>query len=318
MQIIRLAAAFFAAFTLTITASAKSLVPVGKTVAVKMFSDGVMVVGVEEGVTSLLEKGDVITHINNTEIDTVIQLKEIVNSCDGQELDVRVNRDGHSIKTSVTPITADGAYKLGLWIRDSMAGIGTVTFYDPETGQFGALGHGVNDVDTGRLLPLEDGAIMGSAVAAVKKGQSGSPGQLTGSFDDMKDIGKVTANTEYGIFGVLNDKSQWNGETLETAEISEIENGHAQIISNVRGDRVEWFDVEIVKQNDSRDDRNMVIKVTDERLLDITGGIVQGMSGSPIIQNGKLVGAVTHVLVGDPTKGYGVYIKNMMKHGEIV
>ncbi|MBE6992202.1 MAG: SpoIVB peptidase [Ruminococcaceae bacterium] len=318
MQIIRLAAAFFAAFTLTITASAKSLVPVGKTVAVKMFSDGVMVVGVEEGMASELEKGDVITHINDTEIDTVIQLKEIVNSCDGHELDVRVNRDGHVINTGVTPVTSDGAYKLGLWIRDSMAGIGTVTFYDPATGQFGALGHGVNDVDTGRLLPLEDGAIMGSEVASVKKGQAGTPGQLTGRFDDMTDIGKVTLNTEYGIFGVMNDKNLWTGETLETAKTNEIKNGPAQIISNVQGDEVQRFDVEIIKQNDSRDDRNMVIKVTDERLLAITGGIVQGMSGSPIIQDGKLVGAVTHVLVGDPTKGYGVYIENMIKHGEIV
>ncbi len=318
MQTKRLAAAFFAAFALTITASAKQLVPVGKTVAVKMFSDGVMVVGVEEGLKSELEKGDVITHINDTEIDTVVQLKEIVNSCDGQELDVIVNRDGRQIETSVTPVSTDGAYKLGLWIRDSMAGIGTVTFFDPETGQFGALGHGVNDIDTGRLLPLEDGAIMGATVASVKKGQSGAPGQLTGSFDDLTDIGQVTANTDYGIFGILDNKSLWDGEVLETAEIDEIKNGPAQIISNVEGDKVERFDVEIIKQNDSRDDRNMVIKVTDEKLLEITGGIVQGMSGSPIIQNGKLVGAVTHVLVGDPTKGYGVYIENMMKHGDIV
>ncbi len=316
MQIKRMVAAFFAAITLTITASAKTLVPVGRTVAVKLLSDGVMVVGVEDGISSQLEKGDIITHINDTEIDTVGQLRQLIDSSDGQQLCMTVNRDGQQVQISVTPILSQGSYKLGLWIRDSMTGIGTVTYYDPETGMFGALGHGVNDVDTGRLLPLEEGTIMSASVASVKKGSAGSPGQLVGDFMNMEEIGTVLKNTDYGIFGYLDADGDISTDAIAIASPDEVENGSAQIISNVEGDKAELFDVEIIRQNDSRDDRNMLIRVTDQKLLELTGGIVQGMSGSPIIQNGKLVGAVTHVLINNSATGYGIYIENMLDAAE--
>ena len=196
-----------------------------------------------------------------------------------------------------------------------MAGIGTLTFYDPESSIFGALGHGINDVDTAQLMPLQSGTIMYSAVTDVKKGLSGAPGELHGTFDVARDMGHLYANTHSGIFGTLTDESVLGQQQpVEIAERSEVKTGPATILSNIAGEDVKEYQVEILHVYSAveGETRNLMLKVTDPELLAQTGGIVQGMSGSPILQSGKLVGAVTHVLVNDPTRGYGILAENML------
>ena len=207
----------------------------------------------------------------------------------------------------------DGTWRLGAWIRDSMAGIGTVTFYDPATGSFGALGHGITDTDTGLLMPLGDGSVMHASVKAVKRGSAGEPGELKGSFDLAHDLGGLYANTEQGVFGTMESCGFTEGSALPVAKAGEVRTGPAAILSNVSGDRVESYSIEIVRVLGSTGVQNLLIQVTDPALIQQTGGIVQGMSGSPILQDGKLVGAVTHVMVNEPSKGYGILIENMLE-----
>lgn len=196
-----------------------------------------------------------------------------------------------------------------------MAGIGTMTFYDPQTGTFGALGHGINDVDTAQLMPLQSGGVMEASVTDVKKGVKGTPGALQGTFNTSRDVGGLWANTDGGVFGTLADQKMVEGLTpMEVAAPAEIQIGPATILSNITGETVEEYTVEITKVYlaDDGDTRDLMLTVTDPRLLEGTGGIVQGMSGSPILQNGKIIGAVTHVLVNDPTTGYGIFLENML------
>lgn len=309
--------------------SERYLIPIGKTVGVKLFSDGVMVVGVSDVSSSGndispardsgLEPGDIITHINSSEVENTQQLASIISDSEGGELSIRAMRNGREMEFDVTPTLSDEGYRLGAWIRDSIAGIGTVTYYDPSSNSFGALGHGVSDVDTSQLIPLNTGSVMHSSILSVKKGKNGAPGELRGSFDITTNMGTIKKNTDFGIFGTTSDLSfEEYGKALPIAKGSEVQDGPAVIYSNINGDEVQQFEIEIIKQFPSRSttSRNMMIRVTDKKLLEETGGIVQGMSGSPIIQNGKLIGAVTHVLIGDPTRGYGVYIENMLSAGE--
>ena len=232
-------------------------------------------------------------------------------------MSIRAIRDDKQVQLTATAAlcASDGAYKLGAWIRDSMAGIGTVTFYCPDTGAFGALGHGINDVDTARLMPLDSGSILPATVAGVQKGRAGDPGQLHGVFDTDSTLGLLSANTDGGVFGVMADSTWVEGAPVEAAAREEVEPGEATILSNISGERVEEYAVRIEKVFPQREDdcRDYLLKVTDPRLLDATGGIVQGMSGSPILQNGKIVGAVTHVLVDDPTSGYGIWVGRMLQ-----
>ena len=209
----------------------------------------------------------------------------------------------------------NGEYRLGAWVRDSMAGIGTMTFYDPQSGTFGALGHGVTDVDTGQLLPLDHGSIMDASVKAVKKGERASPGELKGDFDLTRDSGTLYANTECGIFGKLSaeDAAKITGAALPIAKKDEIKTGRAAILATVSGNETREYDIEIEKiYSPSGSTRNLLLRVTDEELLAQTGGVVQGMSGSAILQDGKIIGAVTHVLLDDPSRGYGIFIENML------
>jgi stage IV sporulation protein B len=200
-----------------------------------------------------------------------------------------------------------------------MAGIGTFTFYDPESGLFGALGHGISEAETGRLLPMGSGHVLYSEVESVRAGQPGNPGELKGVFRDDKQYGYLLKNSETGLYGKLPDAEALGpgGHTpIPVAQGSEVKEGAALILSNVRGDLVELFDAEIIKIYPIENDpRNFMIRVTDERLISITGGIVQGMSGSPVIQDGKLVGAVTHVLINDPLRGYGIFAESMLREG---
>ncbi len=305
----------------------RALVPVGHTVGIKLFSDGVLVVGLGEVDTASgaaapaktcgLKEGDIITHINAQEVDTIEQVQSILAESSGETVSIRAMRGKEEVELSAQAAwcPTDGSYKLGAWIRDSMAGIGTVTFVDPETGVFGALGHGVSDVDTQQLMPLSSGAILHSAVAGVQKGQIGQPGQLRGVFDVDRDLGALYANTPCGIFGTLGSLDNLPlGPALPVAAKGEVKVGQATILSNIQGEEVREYTAEIsrIYPGNPADSRNFLIKITDPALLEKTGGIVQGMSGSPILQDGKLVGAVTHVLVNDPTSGYGIFVENML------
>ena len=222
-----------------------------------------------------------------------------------------VERDGKTAEYLLEPVQQDGAYVLGIKIRDSIAGIGTVTYYDSDSGEFGALGHGVCEAGTGKLLEMTAGEIVPSTVTSVEKGQRGCAGQLQGAFENETTLGTVEKNTSRGIFGTMT-AGQELGESCAVGEKDEVNTGAATIRSNVDGETVAEYDVEILKIYPKESERNMLLRVTDEELLEQTGGIVQGMSGSPIIQDGKLVGAVTHVLVNDPTRGYGIFIENML------
>lgn len=304
---------------------AETLVPVGHTVGIKLFSEGVVVIGLAEvdsgsekkspGADCGLRVGDVIGEANGTEVASSEQFAELL-QCSGPVV-LGVTRDGRELTLTAQPVEGpDGVRRLGAWIRDSMAGIGTVTFYDPDTGTFGALGHGITDADTGLLMPLGDGSVMDASVKAVKRGSAGEPGELKGSFDLENDLGSLYANTERGIFGVIEDCDFLQGKAVPVASPGEVHAGEATILSNVSGDGVEEYAIKIVQTSKGTDP--MLIQVTDQDLIQRTGGIVQGMSGSPILQDGKLVGAVTHVMVNNPEKGYGILIENMLSAADPV
>jgi len=306
----------------------ETLVPVGHTVGIKLFSEGVMVVDLADeigGETSPakncgLKKGDMIEKVDGVSISSTEHLQDYLQKEGHESVELTVSRDGKTLSLCALPAQNDeGVYCLGAWIRDSMAGIGTVTFYDPTTGRFGALGHGITDVDTSLLMPLAGGSIMDSTVKTVRRGEEGTPGELKGEFNLSCDAGSLYANTDAGVFGVIEGE---NADftvrgAIEVASAEEVHVGEATILANVAGDAVKEYEAEISRVYAGiPGNRNFLVTVTDPALLEITGGIVQGMSGSPIIQNGKLVGAVTHVLVNDPTRGYGIFIENMLEAAE--
>ena len=296
----------------TVFAKPKMLIPGGHTVGIKLYSQGLVVTGFDRRSAAKkagLKKGDVIIAVDQEAVHTAASLKERL---DEKQVVLTVLRNGKEAQFCVEPeITVDGG-KLGAYIRNSMSGIGTVTYYDPDTGVFGALGHGVSDVDAEILLPLEAGVVVSSSVEEVEKGKGGAPGQLHGVFDVSQIMGQVNRNTDRGIFGILDRPVP--GAPLPLADTEDIETGSAQIYANVDGTAVCAYSVEIerIYPHAEETGRNMLLRITDPDLLRQTGGIVQGMSGSPIIQDGKLVGAVTHVLVNDPTRGYGIFIENML------
>jgi stage IV sporulation protein B len=292
-------------------------------VGIKLFSHGVMVVGLENVDTDQgsrsparecgLKVGDIITELDGESVNTIEDVSDIVSKNGAEPLEVTAVRKGEALSTTAMPCLSPEGYRLGAWIRDSMAGIGTITWYDPARNTFCALGHGINDVDTTVLMPLKNGGIMAASVTAVEKGGMGAPGQLHGTFDLTEDLGTLTGNTNCGVFGQLT-RGEFDGTPMEVAAASQVHTGPATILSNVEGDTVQEYSVEILRiyPSSASETRNLMVQVTDEALLERTGGIVQGMSGSPILQDGKLVGAVTHVLVNDPTRGYGILAENMV------
>lgn len=305
------------------------LIPLGRTTGIKLFSQGTMVVGFAQlertGTCPArdggLKEGDVLLSLNGEEIGSNEDLTRLLSQMEGERAVFSLLREDQPRTETVTAVydPSMDCYRIGAWVRDSVAGIGTVTFVDPETGAFGALGHGICDADTGRLIPFGRGSVMASSVDSVEQGKKGSPGQLCGSFDLVRDQGMLGANTEAGIFGVLSDPSLWEGaQAVETAPRSALREGGARIFCNVEGTRRQAFDVRILRvyPEDENVGRDMMVEVTDPELLRLTGGIVQGMSGSPILQDGKLVGAVTHVLMNDPTRGYGISIETMLSQAE--
>lgn len=292
-------------------AAAEMLIPVGKVVGLSLSEGSVTVVAFDDTLGDAAKKaglqiGDEIVSIDGTDIDSAADLHQALAQSDGRVC-VTVTRDRRQHQLSMEPAISDQGPRLGVYVREGVTGIGTITYYDPESGEFGALGHGVSNA-RGALARMNSGSIYRASVIDVKQGLAGKPGQLKGSVSSLTPIGSLRTNCRFGVFGCCEG---FGGEPLP---VGEAEEGPAKIMSNVNGDAVETFSVEITKLYDEDNDtgRDMMLRVTDEKLLSTTGGIVAGMSGSPIIQDGELVGAVTHVLVNDPTTGYGILIDNML------
>ncbi|WP_335870636.1 SpoIVB peptidase [Bacillus sp. 2205SS5-2] len=311
------------------------VIPGGQSIGVKLNSVGVLVVGhhlidnegkkLSPGEAAGIQVGDLITEIEGVKIEKLSDVASAVKLAAEKDdpLNVVLQRDTEKVDAKLTPIKGeDGTYKLGLYIRDSAAGIGTMTFYDPVSKKYGALGHVISDMDTRKAIVVEDGQIVRSTVTSIEKGTNGEPGEKLARFSsDREVIGDIHTNSPFGIFGKLNQDIN-NGLLTKPMPISlshQVKEGPAQILTVVDGDQVELYDIEIVSSIPQKfpATKGMVIKITDSKLLEKTGGIVQGMSGSPIIQNGKVVGAVTHVFVNDPTSGYGVHIEWMLNEAGI-
>ncbi len=298
----------------------------GQTVGVALYTKGLLVtdtLAVEDSDGKYvmpsnlagIKKGDYIIKANDIELKDVSNLDAIMLSCDGNEIEILYIRDNNEYTTTVKPVLCknDSKYRLGMMLRDSAAGIGTVTFSD--NSKYMALGHSINDADCGTLLTIDEGRIVRCTVTGVVKSEVQKPGELKGSFGVNAEIlGTVENNTEFGIVGNKNDKLCC-GKEIEIADKKSVSEGEAVIYSDFEGNGVKPYEIEISKINtlENNTTRNFLIKITDENLIEKTGGIVQGLSGSPIVQNGKLVGAVTHVLLSDPTKGYGIFIENMLQ-----
>lgn len=284
---------------------------------------GVVVVAISNDSVKNIKEGDIITKINNESVNSAEQILHLINSDDyaGKELEITFNRDNQEKVTTLQPVYDNilKIYKLGLWIRDNAAGVGTLTYIRKDNLRFGALGHPVCDIDTGSLLPVSSGNIFRCNVVGCKKGAKGNPGELKGLFlRNGKVLGDLNINNKFGVYGTFGSDyvRAFDNEIVEVARRSEIKSGKAKIRCTIDGTTPKDYDIEIVKTyfQSTENTKSMFIRVTDKELLKKTGGIVQGMSGSPIIQNGKLVGAVTHVFVSDPTKGYGVYADWMINN----
>lgn len=309
----------------------KMLIPCGCTIGIYMQTKGILVIDTGHftdvngndvaPAEHVLQAGDYIVAVNNAPINKKQEFMELIAKSEGDALSLQVQRDGLITCKELVPAEDEtGCYKVGIWIRDSTQGIGTITYMD-DTLNFGALGHGVTDSDTGDLMEMGNGNLYTTEIVNIKKGEHGTPGEITGMIHYVSDniMGSIDKNDNSGIYGHLDTpellREQEKYEMpLPLGYKGEVHLGEAQIISDVDGQR-RYYDIEITSINPaSTDHRGLNIKVTDENLLDITGGIIQGMSGSPIIQDGKIVGAVTHVLVSDPQKGYGIFIEDMLEN----
>lgn len=312
------------------------LYPGGQPVGIKLSTKGVLIVGFSDintlqgkisspAAKAGIQIGDNLIKVNNENVVNSKDLANKIEKCKDNQLNLTIERKGELIEKKVEKIKSedDENYKIGLWVRDSTAGIGTLTFYYDKNKEFAALGHPITDVDTGTILKINSGNLINSSVVSVRKGVKGTPGEIRGIFvDEENPIGSIYKNTICGIFGKSsNDIKNTNfDKPLEIGLRNEIKEGEAQILTTINGDKPEAYSIQIEKLFDQQEPgpKSMVIRVTDKRLLSKTGGIVQGMSGSPIIQNGKIVGAVTHVLVNKPEVGYGIYIEWMLKSAGIL
>lgn len=306
---------------------ARELVPMGCAVGIQIQMDGLMVAGmlpvqtkggnVYPASAAGLGPGDVIIKVGGQTVKNTADFAAAAEKFDGSAVSVTVRRGERLIQYTVTPaLNLEGRWQLGLWLRDSVAGIGTVTFYDPATGVYGALGHGVSDPDSGLVMPLGAGSILDATVIDVLPGKVGAPGELHGCFDTGSVRGSIMQNSSFGIFGFMSEKFKGRAAMPVAAE-GDIKIGPATILSNMAGTEIREYQAEITRvYKNEISGRCLMLTITDPELLSISGGIVQGMSGSPILQNGKLIGAVTHVQVNDPSKGYGISVERMMSEME--
>ena len=306
------------------------VVPMGNAIGIRLYSEGVLVIGstLVEGVdgntyepckSSGIRSGDILLKINDIDIENISNLIKLVNDSNGEEIKITYKKGNKIFNDIIIPKKSldDGLYKLGLWVRDGTTGIGTLTFYIPENKYYGALGHGISDIDSKVLIELGEGSLNEASVLSVVRGVRTIPGEIRGIINSSYTLGSVTKNNEFGIYGkILNENYLLdNYEAIPIASRMEIKPGKAKILCTIEGSAPKEYEVEIQKiyNLSGKSTKSMIIKVIDQELLAKTGGIVQGMSGSPIIQNGKFIGAITHVFVNDPTKGYAVFADTMIE-----
>lgn len=301
-----------------------TVIPGGQVFGIKLYTEGVMVVGMTDVDTmdgmknpaydAGIRKGDILLAINGQTVNTNAEVSKAFSESDGAPLNISVKRGNTGFVAKVKPAQSrsENAYKAGLWVRDSTAGIGTVTFYDPANRVFGGLGHGICDVDTGEILPLMSGLAVKADITDITKGMRGRTGELEGKLEDYS-IGSLLINKQTGVYGILN--SQPIGTTLPVAMSQQVHTGAATILVTLDSTGAHPYSVQIEKVSfdENSPTKNMSLRITDKVLIEKTGGIVQGMSGSPIIQENRIIGAVTHVFVNDPQRGYGIFIENMIK-----
>lgn len=306
------------------------VIPCGTPFGIKMFTNGVVIVGLADIQTNAgasnpakdagLQVGDVVVSVNGKTVNTNSEVQDAVEHSGGKGLSLQIRRDSSTFQADLQPVRSntDGLYKAGLWVRDSTAGIGTLTFYDPNTKCFAGLGHGICDSDTGELMPLLTGDIVPVTINGITKGLQGKPGELRGYFSSDNSIGNLDANISTGVYGSL--QSAPAGSALKVAMKQDVKPGAAKIMTTIDGGKPKYYDavIEKIDYRDNVQSKNLVIHITDKTLTTQTGGIVQGMSGSPILQNNMLVGAVTHVFVNDPTRGYGIFAESMLSSAQTV
>ncbi len=304
---------------------------IGRTVGLKLYTDGVLVVGMsevdgEDGKkykpyeNSGIQEGDMIKAINGKAISNAEELVKIINESKGESISIRYQRESEEIYTTINPVKiSDNNYMIGLWVRDAAAGLGTLTYFEETTSSFATLGHGINDVDTNKLLNISNGELVTSQIVSIVKGKKGKAGEIRGTIDKGEVIGNIEVNSEIGVYGIVTNFDYINKVKLEEVEVAqrhEIKEGKATIICQLSNeDKVEEYDIEIkrIYRMNYKDNKSMAIKITDNELIEKTGGIIPGMSGTPIIQNGKFIGAITNVLLNDPTQGYAIFADMMME-----
>lgn len=307
------------------------VLPIGKIIGLKLYTNGVLVVGmseIEDCNNNLIKpyqntdikEGDTILKINENEIQDIDVLKEVVNKSEGENLKLTILRDGSILTSNITPVkTDDKEYKLGLWVKDAATGVGTMTYYEPNSKSFAVLGHGITDSDTNNLINIESGELVTSKVISIKKGEIENPGEIKGTILNQQTIGRVSKNTQFGIYGTLDNLTSLNIDTSKKMKVAlrdEIKIGEAKIICSLdNSNKTKEYSIEIEKiyYDNDYNNKSMLIRVTDPELIDKTGGIIRGLSGAPIIQNGKFIGAVTNVLVSNPEIGYAIFGDLMVK-----
>lgn len=299
------------------------VIPIGRTIGMKLYTNGVLVVGMTEiqgkrntkekpYENSGIEEGDTIVEINNKEINNTNELIEAINESNGNEINVKYLKEGKIYETMINPAETGSEYKLGLWVRDAAAGVGTLTFYEPNTNMFMSLGHGIEDIDTGKIVEISNGELVTANIISIIQGKKDNPGEIRGTIANGNVIGKISKNTDLGVYGNITNKENIGislDKEVEVANRDEIKEGKASIICQLDNNSPQEYEIEIEKIyiNNNKDNKSMVIKITDKNLLEKTGGIIQGMSGAPVLQNGKFIGAVTNVFVKDPTQGYAIF-----------
>lgn len=301
--------------------SSKKVIPLGTVFGIKLFTDGVIVASLSDIYTESgvccpaaeagIQPGDYLLTADGRDIPDNATLAQYIGSSQGEPIAFQIRRGDEVLEVEVDPVYGGGSFKTGMWVRDSAAGIGTLTFYDPESGKFGGLGHGICDMDTSGVMTLKSGEPAPITLSGIVKGEKNAPGQLRGYFSSDESLGTLLANKETGVYGTLNTVP--SGEAVEVLTREEVEPGPVQLMVclDETGPQLYEGEIEEIVDRDSQT-KNLVVHVTDPRLIEKTGGIVQGMSGCPILQNGKMAGAITHVFTEDPTRGYGIFIENML------
>lgn len=307
------------------------IVPIGKIIGLKLYTNGVLIVGMSEiedynnklikpYENSDIKEGDTILKINEKEISDIDELKDVVNESKGKNLELTLLREGSIVTSNIRPIrTEEKEYKLGLWVKDAATGVGTMSFYEPESKAFAVLGHGITDSDTNNLINIDSGELVTSRVISIKKGEVENPGEIKGTILNQQTIGKVSKNTQFGIYGTLDNLTSLNIDSSKSVKVAlrnEISLGEAKMLCSLdNSNTTKEYSIEIEKiyYDNDFNNKSMLIKVTDKELLDKTGGIIRGLSGAPIIQNGKFIGAITNVLVSNPEIGYAIFGDLMIK-----